>query len=116
MKKFTIPCDFGNQKSPFDVYIGHPKEGNHPLQNQASWLSSERGGTIPANVMESFANLLKLASENGVEFEDLCVYALEAAQKEKSNEVAATEAEPSLSAPTQSQEPNSDVPSVEKDS
>jgi hypothetical protein len=84
MKKFTIPCDFGGKKAPFDVYIGHPKGGNHPLQNQAAWLSAERGGNIPPDVMESFAKLLKLSAENGVEFEDLCVYALEEANKEKS--------------------------------
>lgn len=82
MKKFTIPCDFGGQKAPFDVYIGMPKAGNHPLQHQAHWLSSERGGTIPAEVMESFAKLLELAEKNGVSFEDLCVYALEAANAE----------------------------------
>ena len=64
MKKFTVPCDFGGQKAPFDVYIGNPKPGNHPLQNQASWLSKERGGTIPQEVMESFQKLLDLAEKN----------------------------------------------------
>jgi len=83
MKKFSIPCDFGGQKSPFDVYIGNPKEGNHPLQNQASWLSKERGGHIPPEVMDSFAQLLELAKKNGVSFEDLCVYALESAQNQE---------------------------------
>lgn len=82
MKKFTIPCDFGGVKAPFDVYIGNPKKGNHPLQNQAHWLSSERGGTIPSEVMDSFAKLLALSEKNGVSFEDLCVYALEAANAE----------------------------------
>jgi len=81
MKKFTVPCDFGGSKSPFDVYIGMPKEGNHPLQNQASWLSQERGGSIPADVMESFATLLDLAKKNSISFEELCVYALEAANE-----------------------------------
>jgi len=79
MKKFTVPCDFGGQKAPFDVYIGNPKQGNHPLQNQASWLSKERGGTIPQEVMESFQKLLDLADKNNVSFEDLCVYALNVA-------------------------------------
>lgn len=83
MKKFTIPCDFGGKKAPFDVYIGMPKTGNHPLQNQAHWLSQERGGTIPSEVMDSFAKLLELSEKNGVSFEDLCVYALETANAEK---------------------------------
>jgi hypothetical protein len=92
MKKFTIPCDFGGKKAPFDVYIGMPKIGNHPLQHQAHWLASERGGTIPAEVMESFAKLLALAEKNGVSFEDLCVYALEAANEEKKKQAEATQA------------------------
>jgi len=85
MKKFTIPCDFGGKSAPFDVYIGNPKPGNHPLQNQSAWLSKERGGTIPGDVMESFAKLLDLAEKNGVSFEDLCVYALDAANEEDGN-------------------------------
>lgn len=88
MKKFTIPCDFGGKKAPFDVYIGMPKEGNHPLQNQAQWLASERGGSIPSDVMESFNKLLNLAKKNNVSFEDLCVYALEAANDKKSGSAA----------------------------
>lgn len=76
MKRFTVPCDFGGQKHPFHVYIGEPHPKKHPLQNQASWLSSERGGTIPQDVMDSFEKLFKIAQENNVSFEDLCVYAL----------------------------------------
>ena len=75
-----MPCDFGGAKAPFDVYVGEPKKGNHPLQNQASWLSSERGGAIPAEVMESFTKLLEIAEQNGVSFEELCVYAMEATE------------------------------------
>lgn len=86
MKKFTVPCDFGGQKAPFDVYIGNPKPGNHPLQNQASWLSKERGGTIPQEVMESFQKLLDLADKNNVSFEDLCVYALNVAGQQNASE------------------------------
>jgi hypothetical protein len=91
MKKFTVPCDFGGQKAPFDVYIGNPKPGNHPLQNQASWLSKERGGTIPQEVMESFQKLLDLAEKNNVSFEDLCVYALNVAGQEGGDQQTQTE-------------------------
>lgn len=86
MKKFTIPCHFGDKKNPFDVYIGTPAEGNHPLKFQAQWLAKERGGVIPSEVMESFAKLLALSQKNNVSFEDLCVYALEAAHEEKEKE------------------------------
>ncbi len=81
MKKFSVPCDFGGNKAPFDFYIGDPKPGNHPLQNQASWLSTNRGGTVPGDVMESFSKILKLAEENGVSFEELCAYAMEEQSK-----------------------------------
>lgn len=86
MKKFTIPCDFGGKKAPFDVYIGEPADGFHPLQFQSQWLSKERGGTIPSDVMESFDKLWKLAKENDVSFEELCVYALGRSDKEKDAE------------------------------
>lgn len=76
MKKFTVPCDFGGVKAPFNLYVGEVGPGVHPLQFQAAWLSRERGGTIPAEVMDSFQKLADIAKENGVSFEELCVYAL----------------------------------------
>jgi hypothetical protein len=76
MKKFTIPCDFGGQKAPFNIYIGEPSAKRHPLYYQSQWLSSERGGTIPSEIMDSFQKLFDISRENGVSFEDLCVYAL----------------------------------------
>lgn len=82
MKKFTVPCDFGGQKAPFTIYIGDPEPKHHPLHFQSSWLSKERGGTIPAEVMDSIAKLKDIADQNNVSFEDLCVYALGAAQQE----------------------------------
>lgn len=88
MKKFTIPCNFGGKKAPFDVYIGEPYPGMHPLQHQAHWLSTERGGTIPPEVMQSFAKLLDLSKKNSVSFEDLCVYAMEQANKEEESKAA----------------------------
>ncbi len=83
MKKFTIPCDFGGKKAPFDVYIGESDDNTHPLFYQQNWLIKERGGVIPQEVMDSFAKLKAISVKNGVSFEDLCVYALEAANKEK---------------------------------
>ena len=76
MKKFTIPCDFNGVKAPFNIYVGEVGPGIHPLQFQADWLSRERGGTIPAEVMDSFQKLADIAKENNVSFEELCVYAL----------------------------------------
>ena len=82
MKKFTIPCNFGGTKSPFTVYIGEPEAKHHPLHFQADWLSKERGGSIPPEIMDSLAKLKELSDKNGVPFEDLCTYALEAASQQ----------------------------------
>lgn len=76
MKKFTIPCEFGTVKAPFNVYIGQPAPDTHPLEQQAAWLLRERGGVIPQEVMDSFARLHEIALENGVSFEEIAVYAL----------------------------------------
>ncbi len=75
-KKFTIDCDFGGQMAPFAIFIGRPETGHHPLHFQADWLSKNRGGTIPGEVMEAVTQLQELAAKNGVALEDLCVYAL----------------------------------------
>lgn len=83
MKKFSVPCNFNGQVAPFTIYIGAPKDGNHPLHFQSDWLSKERGGSIPPEVMDSIAKLKDLADKNNVSFEDLCVYALGAAQQEE---------------------------------
>jgi hypothetical protein len=110
MKRFTIPCDFNGVKHPFHVYIGEPRDDKHPLQNQAWWLSNERGGTIPQDVMDSFEKLHKISKENNVSFEDLCVYALGSAQEgqegnqEGGNATAATESAPPADNDTPPQE------------
>jgi len=93
MKKFTVPCNFNGVQSPFTIYIGSPEDNHHPLHFQADWLSKERGGNIPQEVMDSVAKLKELADKNNVSFEDLCVYALGAAQQEESPEEEAPQDE-----------------------
>lgn len=83
MKKFTINCDFGGQMAPFTIYIGQPERSHHPLHFQADWLSKERGGTVPAEVMDAIAKLKDLAEKNNVSLEELCVYALGSAQEDE---------------------------------
>ena len=86
MRKFSINCEFSGQISPFTVYIGQPKPGNHALDHQAKWLASERQGTIPAEVMDAISKLQELADTNGVLLEELCVYALGNETEEKTAE------------------------------
>ncbi|KJV57095.1 hypothetical protein OCHUTO_0205 [Orientia chuto str. Dubai] len=76
MKKLTINCNFGGQIAPFQVMIGQPKPDQHPLHFQANWLSTERGGVIPAEVMESITQLVELSKKYQVPLEELVVYAL----------------------------------------
>jgi hypothetical protein len=91
MKKFKIPCLFNGQKVPFDLYIGEPSDDLHPLHFQQLWLSSERGGSIPKEVMDSFQKLHNIAKENNVSFEELCMYALGQAAEEKKEQSDQTE-------------------------
>jgi hypothetical protein len=83
MKKLTIPCDVGGKQHPIDLYIGKPRAGHHPVQNQSSWLGKQRGISIPSNIMESLKRLEELSIKNKVSFEDLCVYAVNAANPPK---------------------------------
>jgi tetratricopeptide (TPR) repeat protein/tRNA A-37 threonylcarbamoyl transferase component Bud32 len=76
MKRFTVPAEFGGLKYPLHVYISEVPWPKDPLEDQARWLEEERGGTIPEEVRESFRKLHKIAHENNVSFQDLCVYAL----------------------------------------
>jgi hypothetical protein len=89
MKRLTIPCDFGGKKIPFHIYVGDASSDRHPLHFQSHWLSTERGGSIPHEVMESFEKLRDIALENGKNFEDIVMYAMEQAKepgKEKDSE------------------------------
>jgi YHS domain-containing protein len=98
MKRFTVPTDFSGKKYPFYVYALQygsvprcklqaepldPSEfcaGYNGIDDQALWVQEARGGTVPADVMESFQKLDTIARENNVSFPDLAVYALGAAQ------------------------------------
>jgi len=55
------------------------------------WLAEQRSGTIPLEVMESFEKLQKIAAENNVSFEDLCVYALGSADEKPAAQAAEPE-------------------------
>ncbi len=108
MKYFMIPCDFGGRKTPFPLYVGEPKTDNHPLHFQAWWLSAERGGTIPQEVMDSFEKLHNIAKENNVSFEELCVFAMGEASKDQTKPAEAQQAPsaPKLDTPQPPTDPN----------
>ena len=76
VKKLTIPCNFSGKTSAVDLFIGKPNRDQHPLNFQAKWLSSERGGQVPQDIMESITKIQKIAEKNNVPFEELCFYAI----------------------------------------
>jgi Domain of unknown function (DUF2610) len=104
MKRFTVPCDFGSKKWPFHIYVGEPAPYRHPLANQSHWLSRERGGLMPVEVMDSFEKLHTIAKNNNVSFEDLCVYAL-ATSTEKSGDAQEQPEKPKEAAPLDTKPP-----------
>lgn len=85
MKKFSINCDFGGYLSPFTVFIGNPEINHHPLHFQAEWLSKNRNGMIPSEVMDAIAKLKDLSEKNNVSLEELCTYALEEGKSDTDN-------------------------------
>lgn len=90
MKRFTINCDFGGQKAPFHIYVGEPCEDLHPLHYQREWLSRERGGTLPVEVVDNFGKLHDIAKQSKMSLEELCVYALSNASQPKPAEPTAS--------------------------
>lgn len=84
VKKFTADCDFGGKKSPVTLYIGNPAIGSHPLAFQNKWLSKDRGGAVPGEIMDSFSKLKDISEKNKVSFEELCAYVIEELNATKS--------------------------------
>lgn len=76
IRKFSIPCSFNGVNVNVDIYVGNPDPKHNPIQFQAKWLAEERGGTVPADIMESFAKIHEIAKRNNVPFADLCQYAV----------------------------------------
>lgn len=111
MKKFTVNCDFGGQVSPFTIYLGDPEPEHHPLHFQAEWLSKTRGGTIPPQVMEAVSTLKSLADKNKVSFEELCVYALGAAEQEEDEAQSAGQLDSSIGSDEVTEQVDSTEPS-----
>lgn len=82
MKRFTVPIECGaSGKTPFHIYVTNwNRPDDETIEGQVAWLESQRGCRFPADVVESFRKLKKIARENNVSFVDLTVYALGAAQ------------------------------------
>jgi uncharacterized protein len=82
LKRFTVPVTCGDLQVPFHVYVRDWDRPNDetPIDDQAAWLEHQRGCTMSADVIDSFRRLKVIARENTVDYTDLTVYALNAAQ------------------------------------
>lgn len=78
VKKFTVNCNFKNgSEHPVTFFIGDSAVDSHPIAFQSKWLSETKGGMVPKDIIDSFAELKKIADENHVEFEELCEYVID---------------------------------------
>jgi len=89
VKKFTANCDFGGRSIPVTLFVGDPSPDSHPLAFQNKWLGATKGGSVPNDIMESFAKLKEISIKNKVSFEELCGYVIE---ELKSNNTAIEDA------------------------
>ena len=80
VKKFTYLCDFAGKKTPVTFYIGDSAKGTNPIAFQSSWLSKERGGTVPQDLMNSLMRLKEISDTQKVSFESLCEYVVKEIQ------------------------------------
>ncbi len=84
-KKFTYLCNFSGSKYPVTFYIGDSKIGTHPIGFQVAWLSKQKGGVVPKDLMESLAQLKQIADAQRVPFEDLCEYVIKEIELSNAN-------------------------------
>ena len=77
IKQLTINCKFKTTSTPVTFYVGDPSDDNNPIHFQSKWLSEKKGGAIPQETIDSFAELQKIASQNRVSFQELCSFAIE---------------------------------------
>ncbi len=86
VKKFNIFCAFGGAVSNFTIYVGRPERNHHPLHFQSNWVSKERQGSIPQDIMDSMAKLKDISEKNNIPFEELCEYAIQASMSNNQNQ------------------------------
>jgi tetratricopeptide (TPR) repeat protein len=85
LKRFTIPATLADgNKTPVDLFISDfPSDPNEPIADELRRIREVRQATIAQEVTDSFGKLYDIAVKNNVSYQDLCVYALGAANNEK---------------------------------
>ena len=72
-KKFSLNCKVGADNIPLDFYIGDPQENSHPIGFQMKFLS-QKGVSVPENIVASLSSLNDIAKRNRISFEELFEY------------------------------------------
>lgn len=75
-KKFVIPCDVNGKKVPVQFFFPHGTNAYQVAEHQFRWVKEYRGVNAPEDVHDSLRKLNEIATENKVDFTDLCTYAL----------------------------------------
>ena len=76
IKQLLIPCNFGDQTATVPVYVKQPKTDKHPIQFQANWLMTYRGGSVPQPIMDALEKLHNISKEHNIPLVDLCSYTI----------------------------------------
>jgi Domain of unknown function (DUF2610) len=52
VKTLKVPCETRGERGTFQVHVGRPAPGFHPLKYQAAWLWEIRQGMVDAGIMK----------------------------------------------------------------
>ena len=73
VRKFEFDCLVNNKETAISFYVGDPQETSHPIGYQMKYLS-QRGVSVPENIVASLSSLNEIAKKNRVPFEELFQY------------------------------------------
>ena len=78
-KQFNLKCKVGDQETDISFFVGDPQDTSHPLGYQMKFFS-QRGVTVPDEVVQAMAKLNDLAKKNHIPFEEMIGYVSEQLQ------------------------------------
>jgi len=73
VRKFELNCLVNQQELPISFYVGDPQETSHPIGYQMKYLT-QKGVTVPEDIVKSITDLNEIAKRNRVPFEELLQY------------------------------------------
>jgi hypothetical protein len=73
VRKFSLNCKVGQQETTINLYVGDPQDTSHPIGYQMKYLS-QKGVSVPENIVNSLSSLNEIAKRNRVPFEELFQY------------------------------------------